>query len=37
MLVRNDQWDPATDTYRKAYPDQIVVKFAVPTSVSTSA
>ena len=34
-LVRNDQWDPATDTYRKAYPDQIVVKFAVPTSVST--
>ncbi len=34
-LVRNDQWDPATDDYRKAYPDQIVVKFAVPTSVST--
>lgn len=23
-FVRNDQWDPATDVIRKAYPDQIV-------------
>ncbi len=34
-LVRNDQWDPATDDYRGAYPDTIEVKFAVPLSVST--
>jgi peptide/nickel transport system substrate-binding protein len=24
-LVRNENWDPATDTVRKAYPDQIVI------------
>ena len=29
VLVRNDNWDPATDDYRGAYPDQIEVKFAV--------
>jgi len=34
-LVRNPEWDPATDDYRKAYPDEIVVNFAVPTSVSS--
>jgi peptide/nickel transport system substrate-binding protein len=34
-LVRNDQWDPATDSYRPAYPDKIEFKFAVPLSVST--
>lgn len=26
VLVRNEHWDPATDTVRKAYPDRIVVK-----------
>lgn len=26
VLVRNENWDPATDTVRKAYPDRIVVK-----------
>ncbi|MET8542450.1 ABC transporter substrate-binding protein [Kitasatospora sp. NPDC004799] len=25
VLVRNDNWDPATDTVRKAYPDKVVV------------
>jgi peptide/nickel transport system substrate-binding protein len=35
-LVRNDQYDPATDeSGRGAYPDTIEVKFAVPDSVST--
>jgi peptide/nickel transport system substrate-binding protein len=35
-LVRNDQYDPATDdSGRGAYPDTIEVKFAVPQSVST--
>lgn len=34
-LVRNDQWDAATDSYRPAYPDKIEFKFAVPLSVST--
>ncbi|HYN56394.1 MAG TPA: ABC transporter substrate-binding protein [Motilibacterales bacterium] len=34
-LVRNDQWDQATDDYRKAYPDKVEFKFAVPLSVSS--
>jgi peptide/nickel transport system substrate-binding protein len=35
-LVRNDQYDPATDdSGRGAYPDTVEVKFAVPLSVST--
>ena len=35
-LVRNDQYDPATDeSGRGAYPDTVEVKFAVPQSVST--
>ncbi len=34
-LVRNPEWDKATDDYRMAYPDEIVVNFAVPTSVSS--
>lgn len=34
-LVRNPNWDQATDDYRMAYPDEIVVNFAVPQSVST--
>ena len=34
-LVRNDQWDPATDTVRKAYPDKIVVTFGVEPPVAT--
>ncbi|MGH8939945.1 MAG: ABC transporter substrate-binding protein, partial [Actinomycetes bacterium] len=31
VLVRNDNWDPETETdgYRPAYPDQIVMKFGV--------
>lgn len=29
VLSRNDNWDPATDDYRGAYPDQIVVKFGI--------
>jgi peptide/nickel transport system substrate-binding protein len=34
-LVRNDQWDPATDTIRKAYPDKIVVTFGIEPPVAT--
>lgn len=34
-LIRNDQWDPATDTIRKAYPDKIVVTFGIEAPVST--
>jgi peptide/nickel transport system substrate-binding protein len=34
-LVRNDQWDPATDTVRKAYPDKIVVTFGIEPPVAT--
>jgi peptide/nickel transport system substrate-binding protein len=30
VLVRNENWDPATDPYRPAYPDQIVMKYSVP-------
>jgi peptide/nickel transport system substrate-binding protein len=29
VLVRNEAWDPASDDYRPAYPDQIVVSFAL--------
>jgi peptide/nickel transport system substrate-binding protein len=29
VLVRNDQWDPATDPYRKALPDRIEVALKV--------
>jgi peptide/nickel transport system substrate-binding protein len=32
-LVRNDNWDPATDKYRPAYPDKVVVKFGLEASV----
>jgi peptide/nickel transport system substrate-binding protein len=32
-LIRNDNWDPASDTYRPAYPDKIVVKFGLEASV----
>ena len=34
-LVRNPEWDQATDDYRMAYPDEVVVNFAIPTSVSS--
>jgi peptide/nickel transport system substrate-binding protein len=33
VLVRNDNWDPSTDTYRPAYPDKIVYKFGLDASV----
>lgn len=33
VLVRNENWDPATDDYRKAYPDKIVMKFGLQSSV----
>ena len=33
VLVRNDNWDPDTDKYRPAYPDKIVVKFGLDSSV----
>jgi peptide/nickel transport system substrate-binding protein len=29
VLVRNEAWDPASDDYRPAYPDQVVVNFAL--------
>jgi len=32
-LVRNPNWDPASDSWRPAYPDKIVVKFGVDSSV----
>jgi peptide/nickel transport system substrate-binding protein len=35
VLVRNDQWDPATDDYRGAWPDQVVVNFGLTGSVIT--
>jgi peptide/nickel transport system substrate-binding protein len=28
-LVRNDKWNPKSDDYRPAYPDQVVVSFAL--------
>ena len=33
VLVRNENWDPATDDYRGAHPDRIVVNFAVESSI----
>ena len=33
VLVRNENWDPATDDYRGAYPDKIVVKFGQEPTV----
>jgi peptide/nickel transport system substrate-binding protein len=33
VLVRNENWDPATDDYRGAYPDKIVVKFGLDPTV----
>lgn len=33
VLDRNTNWDPATDDYRGAYPDKIVVKFGLEASV----
>ncbi|MEI6109025.1 MAG: ABC transporter substrate-binding protein, partial [Actinomycetes bacterium] len=35
VLVRNDQWDPATDKLRPAYPDRIEMIFAQPAAVIT--
>jgi peptide/nickel transport system substrate-binding protein len=35
VLVRNDKWDAATDSFRLALPDKIVYKFAQPASVIT--
>ena len=32
-LVRNENWSKATDDYRGAHPDKIVVKFGLETSV----
>jgi peptide/nickel transport system substrate-binding protein len=34
-LVRNENWDPATDTFRPAYPDRIEYVFAQPAAVIT--
>jgi peptide/nickel transport system substrate-binding protein len=33
ILVRNDQWDPATDPVRKAYPDKWEVDFGLDPQV----
>lgn len=33
VLVRNDQWDPATDPIRKAYPDEWVTLFGLDPKV----
>ena len=35
VLVRNDQWDPATDSLRPAYPDTIEYDFSLPADVIT--
>ena len=35
VLVRNENWDPATDTFRGAFPDRIEYVFAVPAAVIT--
>jgi peptide/nickel transport system substrate-binding protein len=35
VLVRNENWDPATDTFRPAYPDRIEYVFAQPAAVIT--
>ncbi|MET9341336.1 ABC transporter substrate-binding protein [Nonomuraea sp. NPDC003804] len=34
VLVRNEHWDPATDSVRKAYPDRIVVKMAAGSATT---
>jgi peptide/nickel transport system substrate-binding protein len=34
-LVRNENWDPATDTFRGAFPDRIEYVFSVPAAVIT--
>jgi len=33
ILVRNDKWDPASDTYRKAYPDRWEVHFGIDPAI----
>ncbi len=33
VLVRNPKWDPASDPYRKAYPDKWEVDFGIDTKV----
>ncbi|MBV5268265.1 MAG: hypothetical protein JZU67_07170, partial [Burkholderiaceae bacterium] len=35
VLVRNENWDPATDTFRPAYPDRIEYIFSQPSAVIT--
>ena len=35
VLVRNENWDPATDSFRTALPDRIEYNFAVPSAVIT--
>jgi len=35
VLVRNENWDPATDTFRPAYPDRIEYIFSQPAAVIT--
>jgi peptide/nickel transport system substrate-binding protein len=32
VLVRNENWDPASDPYRPAYPDQIVIKYGLSST-----
>ena len=33
VLVRNENWDPASDPIRKAYPDEIVMEFALDPKI----
>jgi peptide/nickel transport system substrate-binding protein len=33
VMERNEHWDPATDEYRKAFPDKIVYKFGLEAAV----
>ena len=35
VLVRNENWDPATDTFRGAFPDRIEYIFAQPAALIT--
>jgi len=35
VLVRNENWDPATDTFRSAYPDRIEYIFSQPGPLIT--
>ena len=35
-LIRNENWDPKTDTVRKAYPDKIVVTFGIDPNLIDS-